>query len=155
MFNDIKWRGENIAKLVIPMLFGFGMNKICWGKDSGKSAGETVKFRPPAYVFGVVWPILYILLGLSWITATNFAEGGDKNMTESFYILIVFFLTYWIYVYGCNKNKVGGVYIITLTIGSIILAMNIIPKNSRLLLTPLLTWLLIALLLNVSEVQGK
>ena len=150
-----QWNSKTILKLFTPMALGFMSNRICWSKDGGKSAGASVKFRPPPYVFGIVWPILYLMLGLSWILATADKKNKTQsNIVESFYLLIVFLLSFWIYVYGCNKNKVGGVYVITLTIGAIILAMNVVRVESRVLLTPLLTWLLIALLLNVAEVQG-
>ena len=149
-----QWNKKTILKLFTPMALGFMSNRICWSTDGGKSAGSSVKFRPPPYVFGIIWPILYLLLGLSWIIATSDKKMKNRNLVESFYILIVFLLSFWIYVYGCNKDKVGGIYVITLTIGAIILAMNVVRTESRILITPLLTWLLIALLLNVSEVQG-
>ena len=31
------------------------------------NAGKSVSFRPPPYVFAIVWPILLLLIGYSWI----------------------------------------------------------------------------------------
>ena len=64
-------------------------------------SGVNVKFRPPPYVFGIVWPILYILLGLSWINS-----NPDKNMNiEIMFFVLSSLLAYWIVVYACQKNK--------------------------------------------------
>ena len=57
---------KNILRLLFAMILGFGINLIPKCKIS-RNSGNIVKFRPPSFVFGIVWPILYILLGLSWI----------------------------------------------------------------------------------------
>ena len=31
-----------------------------------EEAGKEIAFRPPSWVFGVVWPVLLLLLGYSW-----------------------------------------------------------------------------------------
>ena len=65
---------SEIVRFIYPMLIGYIVSYKCkMGKDSGK----TVKFRPPGYVFGIVWPILYILLGLSWINSVK----NNKNVS--------------------------------------------------------------------------
>ena len=32
----------------------------------GKEVGKDIPFRPPGWVFGVVWPVLLLLIGYSW-----------------------------------------------------------------------------------------
>ena len=145
----IKWSMVNYVKLLLPMFMGYLTSSVCWDKTNSKRAGQSVSFRPPAKVFGIVWPILYVLLGLSWIISTANARG---TMIDFSFVLIIVFLTSWIIVYGCNKNKIGGVYVIACSMGSVILAMNMAPLEARLMLVPLLTWLMLALLLNAFEV---
>ena len=150
----IKWTFINYIKLLLPMFMGYLTSSMCWDKTNSKRAGKSVSFRPPPYVFGIVWPILYLLLGLSWIVSSSGvgAEKAYDTMKDSSFLLIIVLLTSWIVVYGCNKNKIGGVYVIACSIGAVVLAMNLIPLEARLMLVPLLTWLLLALLLNAFEV---
>lgn len=151
LVRNIKWTGDNVVRFTFPMLAGYLTQNICWDKVSSKRAGQRVAFRPPPNVFKIVWPLLYTLLGLSWILS---AAGKKRNcMLEMSYISISVLLASWIFLYGCKNKKVLGVYAITLAIGFIILAMNLTNVTSRVLLVPLLTWLLLALLLNVFEVS--
>ena len=118
-----------------------------------KNAGSVVKFRPPSYMFGIVWTILYILFGISWIITIS--KNKNKLLTDLLYSLVTILLTLWIVVYSCLKNKRGGVYVLFGTICSVILCMNISPLESRMMLSLLLTWLLLASLLNTFEVQTE
>jgi len=153
VLKDINWNVKNILRLIIPMFLGFGMNLIPECRMT-KNAGSIVKFRPPSAAFGIIWPILYILFSFSWIIASDSSNILDSQLTvDILYIIITLLLTLWIVVYSCLKNKKGGIYIIATCIGCIILIMNIVNVYSRLLLTPLITWLSLALLLNVFEVQ--
>lgn len=118
-----------------------------------KNAGSVVKFRPPSYMFGIVWTILYILFGISWIITIS--KNKNKLLIDLLYSLVTILLTLWIVVYSCLKNKKGGVYVLFGTICSVILCMNISPIESRMMLSLLLTWLLLASLLNTFEVQTE
>ena len=85
----------DLLRLFYPMVAGFVVSKFCKMEKSG----ITVKFRPPGYVFGIVWPILYILLGLSWI---NSNPSSNKTI-ELLYFVLSSLLAYWIVVYACQK----------------------------------------------------
>ena len=151
ILSGISWNMENIVRLILPMSLGYLTSHSCWKRASSKRAGSSVSFRPPGYIFGIVWPILYLLLGLSWVIA---AKTKKSNVIiEPCYISISILLASWIFVYGCKNRKVWGVYSIVLSIGAVIMAMNLVGVESRVLLVPLLTWLLLALLLNVFEVS--
>jgi translocator protein len=154
IFKNISWNINNICRLIVPLILGFSFNFIPHCKMSSDS-GSVVKFRPPGVVFGIVWPILYILFGLSWVyTYKNIAISNGKILTDIFYGIITVLLTSWIIVYSCFNNKIGAVYVLFLCIAFTILAMNISPLEARLMLTPLLTWIILASLLNTFEVQN-
>ena len=55
-------QGNNIIRLLYPMIIGYIISYQC---KMNKSDGSIAKFRPPPIVFGIVWPILYILIGLT------------------------------------------------------------------------------------------
>lgn len=131
--------------LLAPAITGFGASLICkMDEDSGKS----VKFRPPAWVFGVVWPILYILLGLSWVVASR------KDVVNSvYYSLLTALLVTWIFVYSCNNDKKNAVFVLLASVMTAIACFSVGSKKSRLLISPLIGWLLFAMLMNATEIQ--
>jgi len=139
---------SEMLRVFYPMLIGYIVSAKC---KMGKNSGKTVKFRPPGYVFGIVWPILYILLGLSWINSIK----GNKNIwIDRLFFVLSSLLALWILVYSCRKDKKNAVFILLLTILIIGLLMNMIPQKSKLLLTPLAIWISFALLMNTTEVQN-
>lgn len=143
----------NILRLLLPMILGFIFNLFpnCIIK---KSSGSSVKFRPPSFVFGIIWPILYICLGLAWIyTIHTNTYNINPIIKDIIFILINVSLNSWILNYACLSKKVWGIYSLFLSILIIIIALHISPLISRLLLTPLLTWIILATTLNISEVQ--
>ena len=137
----------DLLRLFYPMIAGFVVSKFCKMEKSG----ITVKFRPPGYVFGIVWPILYILLGLSWI---NSNPSSNKTI-ELLYFVLSSLLAYWIVVYACQKNKRNAVFIMLAIILNIGILMVQIPKKSQLYLVPLGIWLLFALLISTTEIQNS
>ena len=136
-----------LLRLFYPMVAGFVVSKFCKMEKSG----ITVKFRPPGYVFGIVWPILYILLGLSWINS----NPSSNKKVELLYFVLSSLLAYWIVVYACQKNKRNAVFIMLAIILNIGILMVQIPKKSQLYLVPLGIWLLFALLISTTEIQNS
>lgn len=138
---------KDLLRLFYPMIAGFVVSKFCKMERSGVN----VKFRPPPYVFGIVWPILYILLGLSWINS-----NPDKNMNiEIMFFTLSSLLAYWIVVYACQKNKKNAVFVMLAIILNIALLMVQIPKKSQLYLVPLAVWIFFAMLLSTTELQNS
>ena len=137
----------DLLRLFYPMVAGFVVSKFCKMEKSG----VTVKFRPPGYVFGIVWPILYILLGLSWINS----NPSSNKKVELLYFVLSSLLAYWIVVYACQKNKRNAVFIMLALILNIGVLMVQIPKKSQLYLVPLGIWLLFALLISTTEIQNS
>ena len=138
---------KDLIRLFYPMVAGFVVSKFCKMERSGVN----VKFRPPPYVFGIVWPILYILLGLSWINS-----NPDKNMNlEIMFFVLSSLLAYWIVVYACQKNKKNAVFVMLAIVLNIALLMVQIPKKSQLYLVPLGVWIFFAMLLSTTELQNS
>jgi len=131
--------------LFLPMIVGYSCSMGC---TIGKDAGSNVKFRPPSWFFGVIWPILFILLGISWIYSVR--ENKWNYLT---YSLLVATLGLWIVIYGCVKSKKAGVWILICCICLGIMALCMGNLTSRLCLAPLIAWALLATLMNAAEVQ--
>ena len=130
----------NSWKLLIPLVSGYAVSFFCKiSNDEGSSLPQT----PPSYVFGIIWPLLYILVGLSWYYA-------EKNKLIDFlHPVCIFLLALWIYIYNCQNMKKMGIYIIASTISIVICLMSLHNhKLSKVYLSPLLAWLLVAFHLN-------
>lgn len=132
-------------RLWLPMITGFGISVICKMK---KNEGVQLPQRPPAYVFGIVWPILYLLLGYSWVNSINQTE---LDMMHGICTLL---LTLWLVFFSCMNNKKMGIYIIASLIATVVCCMSLHNHIlSTIALTPLLGWLLVAFLLNWNIVK--
>ena len=132
--------------IIIPALLGYGTAMFCGVQNT---SGVVVSIRPPPIVFSIVWPILYIMLGVSWY----YSRKIKTLLTDIFYGSLVFLLSLWIIIYACENNKLGGVYILILSIVFSLLSYTVGDLTSKLLIVPLIGWLLFATLLNVFEVQ--
>ncbi|MBH00976.1 MAG: hypothetical protein CMI86_03170 [Candidatus Pelagibacter sp.] len=61
------------------------------------SVGKEVSFRPPGYVFAIVWPFLLIFLGISWFKRIN-----SNIKINLIYIGLVILLSIWGILYNIN-----------------------------------------------------
>lgn len=140
--------------LLLPILTGYVTSALC---PIGKTAGSKINSRPPSWLFGVIWPILYIFLGLIWIILRN------KNKTNNYFIDILMLvnilcLVSWIIFYGCKKDKKGGLYVLLITFCVSLTIFGYswsVDKSAGILITPYLTWITFAMMLNFTEVNNN
>jgi tryptophan-rich sensory protein len=139
---------QDIGILLTPALLGYGAQAFC---GIGKGSGAKVVFRPPSQVFGVVWPILYLLFGLSWMMAMK--KSANKYMCAVTYGLTAILLALWIVIYGCKQDKKQASWILVAALATMLASFGQGSEISRVLLSPLIAWSLFALLMNTTEVQ--
>ena len=115
------------------------------------SYGENIPFRPPGYVFAIVWPILLILLGISWVLSLKNKIDRTINIL---YILLVILLGSWSFFF--TLNKIAGLIVIILSLsGTISITFQNIKLGKKLsgyLLIPLIGWLSFATILNIFSI---
>ena len=118
----------------------------------GARAGETVPFRPPAWVFGVAWPVLLVLCGISWALAQRAqATGPARALVGVTYALATALLGAWVVTY--RRSKVAGVWVLVGAVAATLASFAQGTPVSKVLLAPLVAWLLLALLMNTAEVS--
>jgi len=105
-----------------------------------KTAGVNVPFRPPGWVFGVVWPILYVTTGMAW----------SRTKLDMEFTILTALLCYWLVTYSCNNDKTSGRNV--LIVATLYSYYMLYTMNSRLLFLPLSMWLTFATYLNFNEV---
>lgn len=131
------------------MITGYLASMVC---TIGKDAGATVPARPPSWVFGIVWPFLYIFIGIAWVILRD----QDSYIIDILMSLTVIGLVAWILIYGCSKNKKNALYIILLILVAALLLFGYSwsqNKYAGMLITPFLGWILFATMLNFTEVN--
>lgn len=116
------------------------------------SYGENIPFRPPGYVFAIVWPILLILLGISWVLSLKNKIDRTVNIL---YIALVILLGSWSFFF--TLNKLAGLIVIILSLcGTISITCENIKLNKKpsgYLLIPLIGWLSFATILNIYSIH--
>ena len=146
---------SDVIYFLTPGLLGYSVSAIC---NIGKSAGNTVAFRPPAKAFGVIWAILFVLLGISWVFASRSTlkepSGCGKHvMCVCSYLLFTVSLAVWIIFYGCKQNKKASCWVLVVSIMLAIMCVTQGDTTSRILLAPAIAWCVFALLMNAFEVR--
>nr|QOI90625.1 hypothetical protein HWQ62_00494 [Pyramimonas orientalis virus] len=112
---------------------------------------KKVFFQPPGYVFAINWTVIYTLLGIYLFKLVN----GRKTNQYFVFMAAVYAINLslnmaWTPMVNIQKNYKGGVFTIALMIFTTFLLMAIDDNRvNRTLLVPYVSWLFVALLLNV------
>jgi len=121
--------------LFIPLV---SVNSVAYFYPISKDSGKEVWFRPPPYVFMIVWPILLLLIGYSWYL---------RPKLVFFYAYLTILLSSWAMLWDYNKFY-AFINIITTLLFTLFLILYKYVKKSSILLVPLLLWLSFASVLN-------
>lgn len=139
---------KDVIYVLLPSIICYTVTAFC---KIGKNAGQDVKFRPPPQVFGIVWPILFILFGLSWAVAMRNCQNHILCFTT--YMLATISLALWIYIYGCKKSNKGAAWVLIVSVALTLMCFAQGNYVSKVLIAPLIAWCLFAQLMNTTEVQ--
>ena len=138
--------------IIIPFVLS---NIVTYFTMKKTSYAKNLPLQPPSYVFGIVWSIIYLLFGGYLYNVLNTKEP------HLYWIVILWSFNLllnllWSPIVFNLKQYTNGVYIIVLLIstliGLLLSTKNVLSKN---LLLPYITWLILALLLNVELVKRK
>jgi benzodiazapine receptor len=121
--------------LFIPLI---SVNSVAYFYPISKDSGKEVWFRPPPYVFMIVWPILLLLIGYSWYI---------RPTLVFYYTILTLLLSTWSIVWN-NSKFYAFIYIITTLLFTLFLILYKYVRKSSILLVPLLLWLSFASVLN-------
>lgn len=140
----------------VPIVTGYVTSFLC---PTQKQAGARVAFRPPSAAFAVVWPLLYILLGVAWCFAHRGTQGTDRILVHVFTAALLLCLVGWMVTYSCAKRKKGAVYVLLASVLLSLAVYTVYPSTymhnmTRLMVLPLVVWLGFATLLNATEIQS-
>lgn len=141
-----------ITCIAIPLFVGIGASILTEGGMEMFSGLEKPPLSPPAWIFPVVWTILYILMGISsYLILISEAAEGEKEAAIRIYTaqLIVNFL--WP-TFFFNFQWYGFSFFWLLLLWGLVLAMILrfreINKLAAYMNLPYLLWLTFAAYLN-------
>lgn len=134
--------------LAVPAVAGYAASAACRMPSS-----DDIPFRPPRWVFGVVWPVLYTLLGLAWYrTAVRFGAVGWASAT---YLLTTLLLTAWLVVYSCMRRVRESVWVLLASVLSVSFNVALSGGPEALMVIPLLVWASFATLMNAWQAGSR
>ena len=96
-----------------------------------EQSSKDIPLRPPGWVFGVVWPILLLLIGYSWTLIPKMSY---------YYFTLTLLLSSWAFFYATNR-LFACLNILTTIFFSIFLIFHKFNQKSSYLLLPLVAWL--------------
>lgn len=126
---------DKLIYLFIPML---SVYIVSYYYPVTKQATKEIWFRPPPYVFGIVWPILLLLIGFSWYL---------RPSLSFYYTILTILLSTWSIFWSYSKIY-SLINIIITAFFTLYLIFKKYSKKSSVLLIPLFLWLSFATLLN-------
>ena len=123
--------------------------RSCGGISQVRLAGSHVPLRPPSWVFGVVWPILYITTGIAWQRA--YRQQGGKWDRE--FLAIIGLCCSWLVFYTCLRWQLtAGIVLLVTAVLAWRLQRALQPAASK-FLTPLAVWVSFATYLNFAGLR--
>lgn len=135
-----------IKAILIPIIVG-GLVGIFIATNIDYNTLIKPAFSPPAYLFPIVWTILYFLMGISYALIENISRK-TKNI---YYIQLTFNALWSILFFILKWRLISVIWIIILDILVIIMIVKMYKqkKIAGLLQIPYLIWLLFATYLNL------
>jgi benzodiazapine receptor len=135
-------------KFFIPVILGFVISIFF----PMHSAGSVVKSRPPPIVFGIIWTILYLLIGYCW--SLNHKANKDHDYVDFLFIVLNALLVLWVIVYSIDyKLALWLIVLIILFVSYMIWYYTVKHRSQGRFLLPLLIWLMFATLLGMFEIE--
>lgn len=139
-----------LKSILIPLILGGLVGFL----TSGSMDYDTLvkpTLAPPAFIFPIVWTILYTLMGVSYgILKSNFLLDGNTKFL--YYLQLTVNLLWPIFFFIFKWRFFSFVWIIILVLLVIAMIAEFYSKNkvAGLLQIPYLLWLLFATYLNLS-----
>jgi len=147
---------SQIIKLLISLALTLGTGAIA-GIFTASAVPEWYaalnrpSFSPPNWLFGPVWTILYILLGISLFLIWNLDASKARNMAILFFVMQLIFNFCWSFIFFYSK-MIGFALVEIVVLWIMIIIMMIlfyrIKPMAAYINIPYILWVTFASILN-------
>ncbi|OVE75801.1 hypothetical protein BVX98_07010 [bacterium F11] len=144
---------NSAISLIISLLVVFGISTInrIFRPDKWYQALSKPEWIPPSWLFGVVWPILYLFMGISLWLLWKSDHHPLKKLALSCFFLQLLFNGVWSYLFF-GIHKIGFAFMDIVLLGLTILLTIFfswpVCRMAGTFLTPYLLWISFASILN-------
>lgn len=144
----IKNKSNLIIAILIPLVTG--ALSAAFSGSSSYSTFNKPSFSPPAYVFPIVWTILYILMGISSYIIYSSDDPMRRRALTTYALQLVFNFFWSILFFGLSQYLFAFIWLIALIILIVIMIYQFyqISPLAAYLQIPYLLWCLFAAYLN-------
>lgn len=141
-----------IISILLPMTFGLLIGLLTRNGINNLDNLVLPSFMPPGYLFAIIWPILYLLMGISSYLIHQSYSCYNNTCLLIYYLQLIVNLLWPIIFFVLDLRLFALIWIIMLVI--IVLYMIWcylgVNKKAAYLQVPYLLWLLFATFLNYS-----
>ena len=156
LLKEKKLVNYKIFGLVVFLMLAFAPGIIGSLFGAGFPAGLILpSFTPPGYIFGIVWPILYVMIGLAGWRAWFNCTGKSTAPAYMTYAAQLILNGAWSAAFWAFGSPVIALCIILLLLYSIywnIKEFTVLDKTAGYLLVPYFLWVVFATALNIGIV---
>ena len=143
-----------IISIIIPQLAG-GIGAVFTSKSVGVwyKTLKSSSLNPPGWVFGPVWTILFLLMGVALYFVWTAENAGNRKMAFWIFGIQLAMNVIWsILFFGLHRPDLAliEIFILWLAILANIFVFYSISKPAGILLMPYLAWVSFAIYLNYS-----
>ena len=142
-----------IFYFITPLIVGFISSTLTSNYRNFYKTLIKPPLAPPGYLFGIVWTILFILIGTSYFLLKYKTEGIDISDADFFYYLQLIINFFWsIFFFKNQALTFSFIWLVFLLVVVIITFLKFyrINKTSGYLLIPYILWIIFAGYLNLS-----
>lgn len=136
-----------MSSIALPLAVGGLSSLLTRNSDEFYQSLILPAFAPPSFIFGIVWTVLYVLMGIALYLARPL-----KSETAKLFGFLLAFLFFWPIIFFRLKNiAFSAIWIIISLILSILSTIGFYRENKKAgyLLIPLNIWIAFASILNI------
>lgn len=146
------WRGL-IAAIIFPTATGILSSFFAGESRSVYNSFTLPPFSPPPWLFAVVWPVLYIFMGIASYLVFISPKSKLRKVSLILYIVQLFINFWWSIVFfrfALPRFAAFVVILLDILVIALLKTFQKVSDTSALLIYPYLLWILFAAYLNLS-----
>ena len=143
---------KRLVIVILPLVLGTFPSLFVTAQSSWYGALIKPAINPPDWIFGPVWTVLYILMGIALFLVIESESSYRAMALKLFWVQLVLNVTWTFMFFGFESPLLGLINIVALWILIIatIFYFFAISKTAGWLLVPYIVWVSFAMFLNFS-----